>query len=60
MKAVDVEEAARKLRAAHGDKAVAEAAQKAVELEKAGRDEEARDWRQIEKALLMMRGPNST
>ncbi len=60
MKAVDVEEYARKLREAHGNKAVAEAAQKAAELEKAGRDEDAADWRQIEKALLMMRGPGES
>lgn len=60
MKAVDVEETARKLRAARGDKAISEAAQKAAEMEKLGRDEEARDWRQVEKALLMMRGANES
>ncbi|MCH9808242.1 MAG: hypothetical protein K0U74_10965 [Alphaproteobacteria bacterium] len=58
MKAVDVEEHARKLREVHGAKAVAEAAQKAAEMEKAGRDRDAADWRQVEKALLMMRGPS--
>ena len=60
MKAVDAEEYARKLRAAHGDKAVAEAAQKAVALEQAGQAEEAKDWRQVEKALLNMRGPGES
>ncbi len=60
MKAVDAEEHARRLREAHGDKAVAEAARKAAELEQAGRNEEARDWRQIEKALLEMRGPSES
>ncbi len=60
MKAVDAEEHARRLREAHGDKAVAEAARKAAELEEAGRNEEARDWRQIEKALLEMRGPGES
>ncbi|KUO63620.1 MAG: hypothetical protein APF80_04690 [Alphaproteobacteria bacterium BRH_c36] len=60
MKALEVEEHARKLRAAHGDKAVAEAAQKAAEMEKLGRDEEASDWRQIEKALLLLRGPHES
>ena len=56
MKAVDVQEHARKLYAAHGDKAIAEAAQKATEMDKQGRDLDANDWRQIEKALLQMRG----
>lgn len=60
MKAVEIEEYARKLREAHGNKAVAEAARKAAQLENAGRDEEASDWRRIEKALLMMRGPNES
>jgi hypothetical protein len=60
MKAVEIEEYARQLREAHGNKAVAEAAQKAARLESAGRDEEASDWRRIEKALLLMRGPNES
>lgn len=60
MKAVDVEEHARRLREVHGNKAVAEAAHKVAELEKAGRTEEAHDWRQIEKALLQMRGPGES
>ncbi|MBU1211442.1 MAG: hypothetical protein KJ587_09240 [Alphaproteobacteria bacterium] len=60
MKALEVQEHARKLRAAHGDKAVAEAAQKAAEMEKLGRDEDASDWRQIEKALLLLRGPHES
>lgn len=60
MKAVDAEEHARKLKAAHGNKAVAEAAQKAAELEQSGQIEAAKDWRQIEKALLNMRGPSES
>ena len=60
MKAVDAEEYARKLKAAQGNKALAEAAQKAVMLEKSGQAEEAKDWRQIEKALLNMRGPGES
>lgn len=60
MKAVDAEEYARKLKAAHGNQALAEAAQKAVMLEKSGQSEEAKDWRQIEKALLTMRGPGES
>lgn len=60
MKAVEVEEHARKMREALGNKAIAEAAQKAIEMEKAGRDQEAADWRQIEKALIMMGGPKES
>ena len=60
MKAVDIQEHARKLQAAHGNKAVAEAAQKAAEMEKLGQNEAANDWRQIEKALLLMRGPRES
>lgn len=57
MKAVEVEEYARKLREAHGDKALAEVTQKAREAEEAGRVDEANNWRQVEKALLEQRGP---
>ena len=45
---------------AHGDKAVAEAAQKASALEKQGESEQAETWRHIEAALKLMRGPHET
>lgn len=60
MKAVDAEEYARKLKAVHGNQALAEVAQKATKLEEAGQTNEAKDWRQIEKALLNMRGPGES
>lgn len=60
MHALDVQEQARLLMAAHGEKAIAEAAQKALQLEAEGRDEEARDWRRIESALILMAGPRAT
>lgn len=60
MKAMEAGEHARKLLAAHGTRAVAESAQKSLEMEQLGRDEEAKNWRQVEKALLMMRGPNQS
>jgi hypothetical protein len=43
---------------AHGDKAVAEAAQKACALEKQGNNEQAETWRHVEAALKLMRGPH--
>ena len=52
-----IQEFARQLREAHGDKAAAEAAQKAVACERAGDKEQAETWRRIEAALLLMRGP---
>jgi len=45
---------------AHGDKAVAEAAQKACALEQQGESENAETWRHIEAALKLMRGPHET
>lgn len=58
MRAIDVQERARQLRDAHGDKAIAEAAQKAAELERSGKEDDAAEWRKIEKALVQMRGPH--
>jgi hypothetical protein len=56
MHTTQIEDYARRLLEAHGEKATAEAAQKAVAFEKAGDKEQARTWRQIEAALLVMRG----
>lgn len=52
-----VSEYARQLREAHGDRAIAEAAQRAVACEQQNDREEARTWRQVERALKAMRGP---
>lgn len=60
MRAMDVQERARQMREVLGDKAIAEAAQKAAELERGGKEDDAAEWRQIEKALLQMRGPNAS
>ncbi|WP_425487328.1 hypothetical protein [Methylocystis heyeri] len=57
MEQASIPEYARQLYEAHGDKAIAEAAQKAATLEKEGRREEAQTWRRIEEALKEMRGP---
>jgi hypothetical protein len=57
MQEIDIHDYARQLLDAHGDKAVAEAAQKACALEKQGQSEQAETWRHIEAALELMRGP---
>jgi hypothetical protein len=57
MHTTQIQDYARQLLEAHGEKATAEAAQKAVAFEKAGDWEQAKTWRQIEAALVLMRGP---
>lgn len=51
---------ARQLKDAHGNKAIAEAAQKAVAAEQAGKDDECKDWRRVEAALRQMQGPHAS
>ncbi|MGD9657185.1 MAG: hypothetical protein AB7U61_06025 [Methylocystis sp.] len=60
MQALDVHDYARQLLAAHGDKAVAEAAQKARAMEEQGKSDEAKVWRRIEDALKEMLGPHQS
>jgi hypothetical protein len=57
MLATQIQEQARRLHAARGDKALAEVAQKAKGLEEKGEAERARNWRRIEAALRQMQGP---
>jgi hypothetical protein len=52
-----IHEYARQLMAAHGERAIAEAAQHAVECEQSDDREEAHDWRRVEAALKAMSGP---
>ncbi len=52
-----ITEYARQLMEAHGDRAVAEAAQRAVECERRKDKEGAQTWRHVEAALKEMRGP---
>jgi hypothetical protein len=54
--AIDIQEYARQLLEAHGDKAPAEAARNAATCEKAGDKEAAETWRRVEAALQLMRG----
>lgn len=60
VKATEIEEQARMLWEMSGNRAIAEAAQKALALEEAGDKEGAHVWRRIESALMLMSGPRST
>ena len=60
MNAIEIQEHARKLKDAHGDKAILEAAEKARELEEAGDREQAENWRRIEAALMQIHGPHAS
>ena len=60
MHTTEIQEYARQLLEAHGAKATAEAAQKAVAFERAGDTEQAQAWRRVEAALMLMRGPRQT
>ena len=55
-----ISEYAHALYKAHGDKAEAEAAQKARQYEEAGNTVEAGTWRKIRKAISQMRGPRQS
>jgi hypothetical protein len=60
MEEINIYDYARQLLEAHGDKAVAEAAQKACACEKRGDNEQAETWRHVEAALKLMRGPHES
>jgi len=60
MREIEIHDYARQLLEAHGAKAVAEAAQNAIDLEAKGEVELARTWRHIEGALKLMRGPHQS
>jgi hypothetical protein len=60
MQPIDIQDYARQLFEAHGPKAIAEAAQKATSFEQKGEREQAETWRNIEQALLLMRGSKAS
>lgn len=60
MEQVKIHEHAQLLWDTHGSKAIAVAAQKARDLEQRGEKEEAANWRRIEAALLVKRGPHQS
>ena len=55
-----IAEYARQLLEAHGEHAIAEAAQRAVECERRKDKEGAETWRHVQAALKTMRGPSAT
>ena len=57
MDATKIHQLARRLYNAHGNAALAEAAQKAVRCENENDLEQAEVWRRIERALNEMKGP---
>ncbi len=56
MQEMEIQDYARQLFKAHGDKAIAEAAQKARSFEDKGNVEEAKTWRRVEAVLKEMNG----
>jgi hypothetical protein len=60
MREIEIHDYARQLLEAHGAKAIAEAAQNAIDLEAKGEFQLARDWRHIEDAMKLMRGPHQS
>jgi hypothetical protein len=60
MQAVEIQTHARKMLEAHGAQAILEASRKARTCEQAGDDAGAADWRRIEDALRLLRGPRET
>ena len=57
---IEIHTFARQLLEAHGPRAIAEAAQNAIELESKGEMELARTWRHVEDAMKLMRGPHES
>ncbi|HTR14664.1 MAG TPA: hypothetical protein VMI72_15780 [Roseiarcus sp.] len=55
-----ITEYARQLMEAHGHRAIAEAAQRAVACERQEDKEGAQTWRRVEAALREMRGPRES
>ena len=55
---VRIDDYARRLYAASGDKAEYEAAQKARDCETRGAADEAEQWRRVREKIRILRGPN--
>jgi hypothetical protein len=60
MREIEIHSYARQLLEAHGPKAIAEAAKNAIDLEAKGEAELAKDWRHIEDAMKLLRGPHQS
>ncbi len=57
MEEMMINDYARQLMDAHGQRAIAEAAQRAAESERNNDTDEAKTWRRVEQALKSMCGP---
>ena len=60
MNAMEAQTQAQSLFAAHGPKALAEAAEKVRQFERSGAAAEARDWKQIEAVLRNLKAPHAS
>jgi hypothetical protein len=58
MSIVQIDDYARQLYTAHGDRAEYEAAQKAKDSAAKGDTQTAEQWRQVREAIRVLRGPN--
>jgi len=57
---IQVHTIARQMLEKHGFEAIAQAAQKALACASKGETEEAEEWRHIENAMKLMRGPHQS
>jgi hypothetical protein len=57
---IQIHSIARQMIEKHGFEAIARAAQNALACESKGDAEEAREWRHIEDAMKIMRGPHNS
>ncbi len=60
MSEIQIHTIARQMMEQHGAQAIAQAAQKAQACESKGESDEAKEWRHIEAAMKMMRGPHQS
>jgi hypothetical protein len=60
MSEMQVHTIARQMFERHGPAAIAQAAQQAQACESRGETDEAKEWRHIEDAMKMMRGPHQS
>jgi hypothetical protein len=60
MSGIQIHSIARQMIEKHGFEAIAQAAQNALACESKGDTEEANEWRHIEDAMKIMRGPHNS
>ena len=60
MSQTQIHTVARQMFEKHGGAAIAQAAQQAIACEQRGETEEAREWRHLEDAMKIMRGPHQS